>query len=1212
MSIKSNIYAEKIFAEHPIGLWSLDDNVDYLSLITESQRNIINWDFLDATVISSNQDINKPFSESIQNRIEFDDFLTPSKEIKFVGDNLISLDELNFELATLTAGCYFYTESAYLKSISIGFEYTDTSSAEIIEKVTKYSTSVSGKWIFISHTSTFPNQDTFFRPVLKVEFQGGAASTDSYRVFTNGFTIAQCSENFNTTSLGQSTSIFPSTISLSGVDSAINLNSYSLGIKNGHYLVNNNTLYSKNTSIPIVYGSDSITKIIPFANNPSLIIPGFGFLNEIGRYREYTLEMWMRINCDSTTPVRIFGPISSTDGIYVEDGFITLAIGKYFGSHYIGEWYRPMLIQIRFSQKNASLLINGEEVISLNIDSSLLDLPTEFDENNKEQDWLGFYSYSDTAPYEIDCVAIYSYLIPDIVAKRRWVYGQAVTSPEIINSAYGASSAYIDYPFSEYTANYTYPSIGRWVQATSDNMSSTENTLSIAKYNLPTLFLDEYSEQKFIDDNKARQDEEETFFTFRPNEDWNDKKTYAYFDNFSTINEDIHGLCAVIQFEELINNVQTIFEIYNVNNKNYFKATLENGSIKYYFCYNENINILNTVSGLSTDTYIPVGFRLDKMINYFGSNLSTFFGSRGSLRLYIGSNDQGIQNFEGKFYKFHILSNYNSNLISDLFLDNGLSDTTKGNQLLSHTGTYTLIPELKYDKFYLDTASAGYWEDYIPLSYFGTYINDPDGNKYYDLDFLQFNIDYPSPTKVYSTEVALPPAYLANGSPNPARGDEWDYIDVDLTYDHTVQRTYAQFDNALFSGWENYEDIEQKSIKSYFYNTDNSSVRSYISIQYIESGANKNINDFAIVQPLRNDKILNISNYTNWRNTVFEVADNTIIYPPSGVDFNSLAIVTHLVFNLRGTQNKNITLKKLEIASQAFDHNSATKIGTRFGIPIYPYKKTGIYYDYKAKNPISIFKESVPYLYSTRKSGIEIRGSFHPYINRGVAVPINRSVSNNYKVTALQMWLRYDFDKFTYGPTQVFELEHKYDTIKFFIKAISEKGDRGKIFAINKSTGQEVNGLAFYINGALVKDPVIEAKEWSVIGVSFANSINMDNFLGSINLNGPFVFNSIVNYQSTALQDIQSKVYRPWLRVKNDGVSNLYWTYWYTSYNWDGVLVVSTSELYGVNPAEVYETYIGRNKFIVDSNTNESLNFVADSIKMYVDTSWQAQTATPV
>jgi hypothetical protein len=1196
MSIKSNLYAEKIFAEHPIGLWSLDDDVDYLSLISNTQRNLINWDFVGANVISSSQDLNKPFANSILNLIEFDDFVGTEKEIKFVGDDLENLNELNFDLETLTTGCYIYTDSPYLKSVSIGFEYNDTSSAETIEKVTQYSSGIFGKWIFISHTSIFPDQVTSFRPILKIKFEGGAASTDSYQIFTNGITVAQCSENFNTTSLGQTVSPFPSNIGLTGIDGVVDLNSYALGIKNGYYLVNNNSLTAKNSSIPMVYGSDSITKIIPNENNPSLIIPGFGFLNETGRYKEYTIEMWIKISPDSNTALRIFGPIGSTDGLYVEDGFITLVIGKHFASHYVGEWYRPMLVQIKLSSNNASLLVNGEQVIALNIDMSNIDLPLEFSESDKELDWLGFYSYENIDSYEIDCVAIYSYLVADLVAKKRWVYGQAVTSPETINSAYGATSAYIDYPFAEYAANYTYPDIGKWSQATTDNLFITAKTMSLAKYNLPTMFLDDYTNEKFLNDNFLVQNEPVNYFTFRPNEDWNNKKTYAYFDNFSIIKEDIHGLVGVIKFEEASEDIQTIFEIYNVDNGNYFKATLEDDAIKYHFLYNNNAIVLNESASVLPNTYLPIGFKLAKMIEYFGSNLSTFFGSKNRLRVYLGANHSGLENFKGKFYKFHIFSNYNSSLVSSLFEINGLADVEAGNSFMAHTSTYTLIPESRYNKFYLDTASAGYWEDYIPLSYFGSYIDDQEGKKYYDLDLLQFNIDYPSPTIIYSTEQQAP----------------WDYNDLELRYDHTVQQSYNQLDNALFSGWENYEDVEQQSIKSYFYNTDNSAVKSYISIQYITAGANKNLSEFSIVQALRNDKILDISNYSNWQNTVFEVADNTIIYPPTGVDFNLLAVVVHLVFNLKGTQNKNLGLKKLEIASQAFDHNSATKIGTRFGTPIYPYKKSGIYYDYKAKNPISIFKESVPYLYSTRKSGIEIRGSFNPYINRGVGIPINNSFSNNYRVTALQMWLRYDFGKFPYGATQVFELEHKNDIIQFFVSASSQKGNRGKLFAVNKSTGQQVNGLAFYINGKLVKDPILEAKEWSVVGVSFASSINMDNFLGHINLNGPFVFNNITSYQSTALQEIQSKVYRPWLRVKNSGSSDLYWTYWYTSYNWDGVLVLSSSELYGVNPASVYEAYIGRNKFVIDSNTSESLNFTADSVKIYSEMSWQTQTVTPV
>ena len=40
MSNPSNLYAEKIFSEHPLVLWALDDEADYISLISEQQRDI--------------------------------------------------------------------------------------------------------------------------------------------------------------------------------------------------------------------------------------------------------------------------------------------------------------------------------------------------------------------------------------------------------------------------------------------------------------------------------------------------------------------------------------------------------------------------------------------------------------------------------------------------------------------------------------------------------------------------------------------------------------------------------------------------------------------------------------------------------------------------------------------------------------------------------------------------------------------------------------------------------------------------------------------------------------------------------------------------------------------------------------------------------------------------------------------------------------------
>ena len=49
----SNLYAEKIFANHPLAIWPLDDSADYISLITEAERDIesVTWTKESGTVI---------------------------------------------------------------------------------------------------------------------------------------------------------------------------------------------------------------------------------------------------------------------------------------------------------------------------------------------------------------------------------------------------------------------------------------------------------------------------------------------------------------------------------------------------------------------------------------------------------------------------------------------------------------------------------------------------------------------------------------------------------------------------------------------------------------------------------------------------------------------------------------------------------------------------------------------------------------------------------------------------------------------------------------------------------------------------------------------------------------------------------------------------------------------------------------------------------
>ena len=1154
MSNPSNLYAEKIFSEHPLVLWALDDQVDYISLISEAQRDMTSgWTIQNGTALSGSSITGTPFQDSTTTIIEGDLASGDTIEITSISPNLVSSTDLISQLGTFSVGTYFYSNTIYLQTVSIGYEYTDPDTSLVVQNLKTFTTALYQKWAFISETFEIPDVNADIRIVLKTKLITGAALTNENQFYFNGITLGQWSEEFITKSLGLSTSIIPSTISTYGGLQGIEAQAYGIAEYSGYYIAEGE-LRAKNTSIPLVYGASGVTKLNPYTD-ASLILPGRGFLNKKGQYNDYTIEFWARINSDTKTAKRIFGPIGSTDGLYVESGFLTFVIGDQFASHFVGEWFRPMLIDIRLIRNSVSVLINGEQVLSLIIDTATLDLPDELDEFGKNQDWLGFYSYSDVSPFEIDCVAIYSYQVPINVAKRRWVYGQGVLSPEGLNAAYGGVTAFVDYPFANHTANYNYPDFAQWQQGTFDNLVTTQTSLRTPEYSLPEIFLGTKTLSEFYLDNQSIQDETNKFITFRPNGSWDTVPAYINFPRFNILNDQIHVIYSVIQINDADESEQTIIKIYNTLTGNDFSIRKDGTEIHYYLTYNGIEEEIYTSPSYSVGVPIAVGIDIQGVIESFGGNVASFFGNQNGLKMYVGGDDTGTTTFTGYIYSVGISSSYNETKIESHFYGGGIygiADIDAGQELLDHTASYTLLPSEVYGKFFLDIGVAGYWQDYMPLSYFAKYVKNDVGNQFYDLDFIQFNLGYPSPSQL--TQVP---------ESNPA---------------------------------------------TYYYDTTGADVKSYVTFQYIANGANQPGN-FLYEEVPNEEKIIDIDNYPDWLDTRFEILNNTLIYPTKTIDFNALAIVYSLEFNSRGILTKPISLNRLQLASKSLNDNSFNPIGTRFGVDLFPYKKSGIYYDYKSKNPFSIYKESTPYLYLTKTSGIEVRGDLNPLENRGISFPINRTTASSYRISAMQIWTRYDKDQFPDTPKELFEIEYKEDTIKFYVVANSPSGDRGKIFALTKG-GIEYNGLSFYLNGTLVREPVLTVKEWSVIGLSFSTSLIFDSYLGRINLNGPAIFNNIAYYQSNSLQEIQSSAKRPWFKVLTDGVTVFDWQYWLNNFTWDGVLVISQSEFYGINPSSIYSAYIGTNKIIIDDN--EGLTVVPEKMKIYSDTDWSISVAIPV
>jgi hypothetical protein len=1183
MSNSSNLYAEKIYSEHPLVLWALDDQLDYISLISEAQRDIYtNWTSTNALKFTGSSITGEPFPESTSSKIRCFVPIGGPGSSTIISPNIINFQDMNSELETFCISSNIFSNTPYLSSISIGYEYTDPTTSSIVQVLKNFDTTYINSWAFFSETFDVPNINAQCRVVIKFfVIEGGASSLD-YEFYVNGTTFGQWSEEFNVTSLGVTPQAFTENVALNGIDYVVPASAYGISQDSGYYILNDNKLLAKNTSIPMVYGASGITKLIPnINNNPSLIIPGKGFLNNVGKYRDYTVEFWARINSDTYTQRKIFGPISSSDGLYIESGFLTLNINGYSGSHFVGQWFRPMIIQIKLVRGVASVLLNGEQVISFIVDQDSLVFPNEFDNNNDSQDWLGFYCYSDVDIIEVDCVAIYSYDVPITVAKRRMVYGQGVVSPEGINSAYGGTSAFIDYSFANYAVNYSYPNLARWDQGKFDNLVTTSDSLTVPTYALPQIYLSNESESLWYSDCELVQGAGNKFVTFRPSAYWDDIDCYMYFEKFDFLSSNIKSFYGVFQVSDSEANEQILFFIYNSLTRDTFKIVRQGSSIKYYINLdNVNEQIIGTdlyidlglpdtlifethidsglpssinieefdagvVSGYDSGNPFVVGINIDKLSLEYGSKVSQFFGDRQNLKMYIGGNSSGNNTFSGNILSIGLSTGIDLDKIRTGFDNNGIAIVDEDVQFLSHTASYTLTPTLVYDSLSIDIGVSGAWEDYLPLSYFGKYVKNSVGQDVYSLNFLQLNFDYPEPSY--------------------AVGEEYD--------------------------------------------TSNSEVRAYITLQYATDGANKTQDNFTTTVLPNKNGVIDLKNYPNWETTKFEIIDNTLFYPPNDVDFNSLAMVYRFEFNVTGTLRKPVKIRNLEIASQVLQQNSFNRISTRFGVDVYPYKRSGIYYDYLSDNPISIYKNSTPYLYLNKNSGIEVRGDYSQMVNRGISIPINSNLSQTFKISAMQMWLMYDHDYFINTHTEVFDISYLGDVISFYIVSNDSSGKRGRIFARKRSDGSEFNGLVYYINGKVVRDPVISIKEWNSLGIGFLNSLNFNSHIGSINLTGPFVFNNISYYQANDLQQIQSNVTRAWQGVLVDGVTTYDWQYWNDSFIWEEVLIIGQSEQYGVNPSDVYQTYLGTNKVIFDDSDGISID--AEQILVYTGIDWQSSIKIP-
>jgi hypothetical protein len=708
----------------------------------------------------------------------------------------------------------------------------------------------------------------------------------------------------------------PNTINLSPALNVIAADSYGLESDYGYYVEN----LCFNDGIPIVYGALNSTSIYPAAspNVPSLIIPGKGFMHEFGKNKNITVEFWTKIFCNSNvSEKRIFGPINSTDGLYVNDGFLTLKIANAVKSHYVGEWARPMLIAISYNSEKVSMTINGSQTILLEFDIDRTDFNTD-----DSDDWLGFYGHSEIPVISLDCISIYPYNLSTKQSKLHFIYGQAVEEPESKNTEINELPVVIDYEMSKTAGNHNYPDHSSWSDGYLTNLSINNKQLCSPSFEIPRVSFNNQNanEADWLYANKINnlinQDlnpsQTSTFFRLKPrnyNEDASGGPAYlstywTYQANFLVEDFKIGSKRADAFYltgmadRFIASTTENIVDIVDDLNNRFsiqivYPASGPNATIKYV--YNGTVfdgtPEPNTSFTVTTSTMFSVGLNVKQFIEFVDDeDVEEFFSDPEALSVYFGGSYDYSSTFSGRVYSFGLLSSTDiqqiegilsdSSIFSNGTLNSGILNSSV-ESLLTFIGGFTMKPTMTFDVFDVDASSVGYWSDIIPLKVLSKEVGED-----YVIDYVQLNIDYPD-----------------------------------------------------------------------FTTTTNARVRSYITFLNIDQTdtVNTDLTDSSV--PANG-----IIHTSNWSTRRYEfVSGNIVKIPQAGSTDSELSIKIELeIVNIDISRNP-LKIRRLEISSRAFDETES--IGTRSGKDV---DVVGI--DTFAR----LYKRSSPYLYLSKNSGIKL------------------------------------------------------------------------------------------------------------------------------------------------------------------------------------------------------------------------------------------------
>jgi hypothetical protein len=1215
MSYKNaNLYASRVFAEHPIALWSLDEDYFFLSLVPESDKKITGstWSISGGQYSTSTSfPENAPIIGDYTSKF-FIPTSSSSQYIDIIGDPIVYQDSIDEAKGSI---CFslnvFAPVGKNVATYDIGFIVGGQ------RYYLNHTVESEGSWQKISYTKQITSTENL-TPFIKINysdnFQTGEVNSP---VYINGLSVGQWSEPYNHKNTGVFSEELPESLTsllpYAGFLKGLKLDAYGFNDLDDAYIIQERKrLLAEKANVPMVYGSRNNVSIFSknslevfedftsggssfesvfvdlvdggsssatFTNTvdggtssyvsedillPSIIFPGKGFLNNSGKYTNLTAEFWLRINNESVSPVRIFGPLTSDDGIYVESSFITIKVGKHVKSYFIGSWYRPMLVHFNQSPNEISLMINGEKVISIPVDLEFIESLT-----SETEDFLGFFGDDKISIFEIDCFSIFPYIVSEQIAKRRYVYGQGVEDQDSLLENINGDLHQIDFPFSGYGSTISYPDRSQWDSGYFNNLKVDSSGLSLIDYNLPEVLFNYVSASatvtqtqsenflsSFESDNFLIQDETYTFLSMSPSASYSNYHGTLYFSKLNQLNHPTSSVYGIFKAPEGINQEQTVLYFENSRNNDYFKVALSSGSLQYIY----NGSVL-TKTPVASGEFFAAGFDIDKISTTYASQIKNFFSNTENISFNVAG--YGQSKFYGKMFSLTINNRFYTEKDS-LFNQFGIAEKTFTGDKFSYVGSYTLVPKTSNSTVYLDIASSGYWESSIPLSYFGKYIIDSKGNRVYDLDLIQFNIDAPT--------------------------------------------------SPFFTGDQISTDFQNSS-----------PVKTYITLQEKTNVGMVPYTDYTLTRLIsQENKILNFDEENDLETTKFLVSDGTIVFPPDFIgNFADYYIGVHVELKSTGTKTNNLKVKRMSFASLSFDESEFFAINTTGGRKVYPIVKIQDQYVYDQKNPVIIDIESSPYLYLTKNSGIHVA----PYLEesgleRGLSFPINPELRSSFTAAGIQMFLMFDKERL-FSSRQLLGRIISSDRSVDIVLIPEEDQKRASIKFFDTFTQNEETGFKAFLNGKFSDNILIRPLEWNVLTVSFeSDSFELNSRIAQLEIYSGIVVNNVAIFKKSTEVSSISESSNEWINILRDldiygaAQPEFDWQYWNSlnsgSASWADVFNFerTPSVKITINGEGIFNSYTGLSSVVSDDNSILNVNF--DSIRLFNDVTWDTFVTKPV